>query len=325
MASASTGAAGANLVLFLSLVPYVMDHGEVTVAEAAEQFDRSEDDIRRAVELIACAGIPGDSSAYLHTDLFDIDWDAFERDDVIRFEHTIAIDREPRLSNRELAALIAGLQYVAAHPSYGGRDDINALLAKLRGSADQHAEAMVISNAGAGDYQTEIAGAISHKKQLHFDYVNRSGEREERTVDPVALEARDGTWYLRGWCHTRHALRMFRLDRMTDATTLDSEAASHPDLDSVDSWDVFTPSDTDLLVTVALEPHVLPVVAEYLDRSRPPTEQGGRLIVEIPFAHTASLIRFVAAHAGLVEVLNPPSARSVVAQWAQQAKAALAG
>ncbi len=64
-----------NLLVLLALDPYVLDRGEVSVAEAAEHFGRSENDISRAVELIACAGIPGDNLAYSHLDLFDIDWD----------------------------------------------------------------------------------------------------------------------------------------------------------------------------------------------------------------------------------------------------------
>ena len=131
MANPPVGQAGENLVLFLSLVPFVMDRGEVSIEQAAEQFGRRPEDIRRAIELIACAGIPGDSAAYLHTDLFDIDWDLLDSEGIIRFEQTIVINQQPRLSSREMAALIAGLQYIAAHPRYGERSDVTELLAKL--------------------------------------------------------------------------------------------------------------------------------------------------------------------------------------------------
>ena len=213
MASQSTTE---NLVLLLSLVPYVMDQGEVSVEQAADQFDRSPDDIRRAIELIACAGIPGDSAAYLHTDLFDIDWDLFESEDTIRFEHTIVIDQKPRFSTRELSALIAGLQYIAAHPSYGAREDVHQLLDKLRGVGQgPSGEAMVVKARVEHTTLNTLSSAIEHTRQVHFNYVNRLGESDSRTVDPVALEARDDNWYLRGWCHSREALRVFRLDRMS--------------------------------------------------------------------------------------------------------------
>lgn len=110
---------------------------------------------------------------------------------------------------------------------------------------------------------------------------------------------------------------------MSELIMLGAASQAHPDLDSVDSWEVFTPSDADLRVTIAFSRHALPVIAEYLDRAHPPTEEGDRLIAEIPFAHTSSLMRFVSANAGLVEVIAPTSARLAVLAWAESAKASL--
>jgi len=312
--------ASENLVLFLTLVPFVMDRGEVTVAEAARQFDRSPDDIRRAVELIACAGVPGDSSAYLHADLFDIDWDAFENQDVIRFEHTVVIDQQPRLSAREVSALIAGLQYLAAHPRYGERQDVHELLAKLRGARlDRMDEDMVVAHNGHDDVKTIVVEAIEQGRQIHFDYVNKNGESDRRRVDPITLEARDDVWYVRGWCHTREALRLFRLDRMAALELTSEPVASHPEVDHPESWRFFDPSETDLPVTLWVEGAALPVIAEYLDRSARPEPDGEGFLVTIPFAHERSLVHLVASHPGLIRVVEPAPAREAVANWARRA------
>ena len=313
-------AAGENLVLFLALVPYVMDRGEVSIADAAAQFERSEDDIRRAVELIACAGIPGDSAAYLHADLFDIDWDGLESEGIIRFQQTIVIDQQPQLAPRELAALIAGLQYLAAHPRYGEREDVQRLLTKLRdASGHPGADAMVVKSARVDTQHAVLASAIDEGRQVSFDYVPSSGEAEQRRVDPIALEARDGVWYLRAWCHTREALRVFRLDRMAEVSLLQDRVAIHPDVAAVGSWQIFDPSDSDVWVTIECDEHALPIIAEYLDRAHPPVKQGNRYIAHIPFAHERSLVRFATAHAGLVRVVEPESARAAVADFARQA------
>ncbi|HEY8589506.1 MAG TPA: WYL domain-containing protein, partial [Naasia sp.] len=110
-----------KLAFLLSLVPYLIDHDGVSVAEAAAHFRVTEADLIASVKLIAMSGVPGDSSAYLDTDLFDIDWDALEDDSRIVLTHAVAIDESPRLSAREAAALIAGLQYLAALPENGDR------------------------------------------------------------------------------------------------------------------------------------------------------------------------------------------------------------
>lgn len=313
-------AAGENLVLFLALVPYVMDRGEVTIADAAAQFDRSEDDIRRAVELIACAGIPGDSAAYLHADLFDIDWDALEEEGLIRFQQTIVIDQQPRFAPRELAALIAGLQYLAAHPRYGEREDVQRLLAKLRAaSGHPDSDTMVVKSAQVQAGHDVVASAIERGHQLSFDYVSSQGESESRLVDPIALEARDGVWYLRAWCYTREALRVFRLDRMSEITETDTPVVSHPDAHTPESWQIFHPSESDLVVTVECDEYALGIIAEYFDRGNPPVKYEGRYRAEIPFAHERSLARFAAAHPGLVTIVGPESARAVVARYAREA------
>ncbi|BDZ47279.1 hypothetical protein GCM10025866_31880 [Naasia aerilata] len=120
-----------KLAFLLSLVPYLIDHEQVSVAEAAKHFGVRDDEMRRAVELIAVSGLPGDSDAYLHNDLFDINWDEFEENDLIVLTHSVAIDESPRFSARETAALLAGLQYLSALPENADRAALASLMNKL--------------------------------------------------------------------------------------------------------------------------------------------------------------------------------------------------
>lgn len=321
MAKAPSPATAESLVLFLSLVPYVMDNGQVTVSEAAAQFSRHPEDIRRAVELIACAGIPGDSAAYLHADLFDIDWDALENDEVIRFSNTVVIDQQPRLSTREISALIAGLQYLAAHPRYGEREDVRALLEKLRAVSGTSEPAHIgIQSVSVSSALEIIDGCLRAGTQLRFDYVNRNGDADTRTVDPLAVEARDDVWYLRAWCLLREAPRLFRLDRMANVTGLDTPVSDHPDVDDPESWTIFTASDTDVVVTLEFDEPALPIVGEYLDRSKPPQRTDSGYMAQVPFAHYGSLVRFVAAQGGLVRVTAPEAAIQAVRDWVSRAQ-----
>ena len=320
MANSTSHPTGENLVLFLALVPFVMDRGEVSIAEAAVQFGRSEKDIKKAVELIACAGIPGDSSAYLHADLFDIDWDALEHDSVIRFENTIVIDQQPRFSPRELAALIAGLQYLAAHPRYGERSDVQALLAKLRTLTGSDAgDTLVVKSAPIDSTRDLLDQAIGAGTQVSFDYLTSSGDATKRSVDPITLEARDNTWYLRAWCHSREALRVFRLDRMGQVEALSAPVGEHPDVSQPESWQIFDPSSADLQVVVECDPHALALIAEYLDRHNPPEKEGDVFVATIPFAHENALVRFVCSHPGVVRGRGPESAKAAVRDFATRA------
>jgi proteasome accessory factor C len=61
-----------KLAFLLSLVPYLMDHDRVSVAQAAAHFGVPEEQIREAVRLIGVSGIPGETTMYQDGDLFDI-------------------------------------------------------------------------------------------------------------------------------------------------------------------------------------------------------------------------------------------------------------
>lgn len=305
-----------NLVLFLALIPYVMDRGEVSVAEAAAAFGRRPEDITKAVELIACSGIPGDTSAYLHADLFDIDWDQFLDHGIIRFEHTIVIDSQPGFSAREMSALIAGLQYLAQHPAWANRADVSELLGKLSTSTTM----MMVKSQPATATIDTLSTAVAELRQVSLVYVNKRGERDSRTVDPMALESRDDVWFLRAWCHTRQALRTFRVDRIEQCHTSDVPSANHDDMLSPDQWSVFSPSDRDLVATIEFSPQALALVTEYLDRQKKPVQYGPVFRADVPFAHLGSLTRFVAKNPGLVRVVFPPEARQTVAGWASEAR-----
>ena len=304
-----------NLVLFLALIPYVMDRGQVSVADAAAAFGRHPDDITKAVELIACSGIPGETSAYLHADLFDIDWDLFIDDGIIRFENTIVIDSQPGFSAREMSALIAGLQYVAQHPAWAGRTDVIELLGKLSTTTPT----LMVKSVPPTQTIDTLTSAIDRATQVVMAYVNKRGEKITRTVDPIALDSRDDVWFFRAWCHTRQALRTFRVDRIETIEVTDIPAAGHDDLLSPEQWSMFSPSDNDLVATIEFSPQALPLITEYLDRNTTPEKKGDVFVARIPFAHLGSLTRLVAKNPGLVTVVAPAEARQQVHTWARDA------
>ena len=311
-----------NLLLLLALVPYVLDRGEVTVAEAAEHFGRSESEISRAVELIACAGIPGENQAYSHLDLFDIDWDLFESERTITLWNTVALDSKPRFSSREVAALLAGLQYLASHPAYSSRADLETVMAKLRAGAGEVQPVRIAVGAGnVAAHVKVITEAIALKTAITTVYHNKRGESGERTLDPLLVESRDATWFVRAWCHTRQALRTFRVDYMESVRPTNILQADHASVVDDISSELFDPSPTDVVVTISCPARALPIIADYLPRGFTPPTGLDAIQIDIPFAHYGSLTQFVGHHPDLVTVLGPPSAREAVRAFAHRALA----
>jgi proteasome accessory factor C len=59
-------------------------------------------------------------------------------------------------------------------------------------------------------------------------YVPARDEESARVVDPHAVVSHHGVDYLDAYCHSADAPRLFRLDRMQEASVLDSEITTEP-------------------------------------------------------------------------------------------------
>ncbi len=304
-----------RLTFLLSLVPYLTEHSSVDVAEVATHFAVSPDHVRDAVRLIALSGVPGESRQYQHGDLFDINWDEFEENDRIVLTHLVAIDDAPRLSAREAAALIAGLQYLSSLPENADKEAIARVMAKLTRGASAAPSQVAVSEAEASETITTIQAAVRDGMPVEFDYLNARAEQVHRVVDPLRVESVDNDWYLRGWCHLREAVRTFRLDRMLSVAPTDQPTQAHAG-DVRLPERLFEGSDDDLTVVVELPSTALRLVADYRPVGSEPTGIGDLVRTTLRVAHFHGLKRMVAGLAGLVTVISPEEARRVVADWA---------
>lgn len=304
-----------KLTFLLSLVPYLMDHDRVSVSEAAAHFSVSEQHIRESVRLIAVSGIPGDTSAYQHDDLFDIAWDDFDDNDQIVLTNLVAIDDSPRLSGREAAALIAGLQYLSSLPENADRSAIDVLMAKLSRGASAAPSAVAVEGSDPDATLSLVRDAVATGHQIEFDYLNARGEHERRKVDPLRVESVDADWYLRAWCHLRGALRTFRLDRIDDASITAEKLNFHAH-DILLPETLFEGSPDDTLVELEIAPAAMPLLADYLDDAVTTVQSGGLISATIPVSNLNVIKRLVSGVPGLVTVVGPPEARTLVAEWA---------
>ncbi|HWU45922.1 MAG TPA: WYL domain-containing protein [Humibacter sp.] len=305
-----------KLAFLLSLVPFLLDHDRVPVAEAAEHFGVDEEQIREAVRLIAVSGVPGETSQYLHGDLFDIAWDDFEDNDRIAITNRVAIDDSPRFSAREAAALIAGLQYLSALPENADHAVIASLMAKLAHGASGEPSQVAVAGTQSDESLRIIRAAVADGQQVEFGYLNSRGEHERRRVDPLRIESVDDDWYLRGWCHLRKAVRTFRLDRMNGlvATT---EPISYKPGDVTLPDTLFEPSADDLTVSVAVAQSAIGLIADYIPDGAKRRLVDGVVHTQVRVAHYHGLKRLVCRHSGVLTVTAPAEARTAVADWAR--------
>jgi predicted DNA-binding transcriptional regulator YafY len=83
-----------------------------------------------------------------------------------------------------------------------------------------------------GEIIMGISAAAQQQRRVLLRY--QSGDRETvRSFDPYGLVYHWDRWYTVGWCHLREDVRVFRLDRVRDATLEEATFARPQDFDSL--------------------------------------------------------------------------------------------
>ena len=315
-----TQGAADRLSRLLAMVPWLLARQGVPLAEAARQFSITEDELVADLELLFVCGTPG----HMPDDLIEADWESGK----VYLDNADAIARPLRLGLDEALALLVGLRTLADVRGVAGRDALEGALAKLSAAAGEAGAAasavQVDLTTGAGpDVLATCRAALQRHRRLHLRYlVAARDESTERDVDPMRLVSLDGRWYLEGWCHRADDVRLFRLDRVIEATELthDGTPPRHAvgrDLDS----DLFRPGPDDLLVTLELGPAARWVADYYPVESSAATSDGG-LTVQLRTADTSWLRRLMVRLGGTARVVDPPDLARDVAEAAGRALAA---
>ncbi|MET0672663.1 MAG: WYL domain-containing protein [Microbacterium pygmaeum] len=299
--------------LMLQLVPYLIGKGEVSIAEAADEFDVTADQMRAMVETLTVIGLPGDGGYWqMANDLFDIDWDLLDERDIIVITNSVALERAPKLTAREAAALLTGLQMARAIPGVGDTDLFSGLLAKLARGASSTPADVILAPVSVDRVRDVVAEALRRRVAVSFTYKAPDAAPTTRTVDPVKVQIATGEWYLQGWCHLREAMRTFHLDRVSDIELTDIPI-EHGE-DRVPGW--FESDGGDVVTRIRLPEAVVPLLGDYLDRAT--TEiVDGQVIASMRVADEFSVRRLAARRGGAVEVLEPDAARAATAAWAE--------
>ncbi|MDY0909844.1 WYL domain-containing protein [Microbacterium sp. CFBP9034] len=298
--------------LMLQLVPYLIGKGEVSIAEAADEFDVTPAQMRAMVERLTVIGLPGDGGYWqMANDLFDIDWDLLDQQELIVITNTVGLERSPKLTAREAAALLAGLQLARTIPGVGDTELFAGLLAKLsRGASSTPAE-VIVAPGPVDTVRDAVAAALRRRVAVSFTYKAPDAPPTTRTVDPVKVHIADGQWYLQGWCHLREAMRTFHLDRVSDLELTDI-AITHAG-EPAPNW--FEPDDADLVARIRFPETVAPLLGDYLDRAALETVNGVT-VATMRVPDEVNLRRLAARRGGEVEILEPAAARRAAAEWA---------
>lgn len=289
-----------RLVRLLGLVAYLDRHPGVSVEEVAEHFAVTPQQVLRDVDTLWVSGTPG----YWPDDLIDFDAASFDSG-VLRLTQSRGMTRALRLGAREAVALVAALR--ALHESVGEllepteREVLTSTLEALTAATGDAAATMDVQLAVEARPEVLAAArrALRDRRRLRLRYVDAEDRISERVVEPWQLLTGDEHSYLQAWCHGARGERLFRLDRILEATELDDPVTTRP---GRTRGETFTPSAEHERVVLVLDQRAQWVVEQL------PVEE----VTELPDGGMRVVLR-VASGAWLRHLLLrvAPSVRAV--------------
>ncbi len=239
----------------LALIPWVAGRDGPPMEDVCTRFGCTQAELVDDLELLFLCGL----HPYTPDVLIDVDI----ADGRVWIRYADYFSRPLRLTPAEgLALLAAGRTVLAA----SGGDDGGPLargldkLARVLGVDARRAVEIELGPV-ADDLLHTLRDAAAASRQVEIDYYSFGrDERARRVIDPYAVFSAGGQWYVSGWCHRVDDERLFRVDRITAATLLDSgfeRPSTPPELAA------YRPRPEDPRVTLDLQPSARWVAEQY--------------------------------------------------------------
>lgn len=228
-------------------------------------------------------------------------------------------DRPPGLNRQEALALVLALRTAAHNEPAGEREEMFELAVRL----DRE-----LSTMSAGDLWPSIRmeegndqeglrgvleAAVADRARCRIRYL-RPGDPEpsDRAIDPYRLVFANGHWFVIAHCHRREEVRVFRLDRVLEASVTDGSFDAPEDLDVgryLDGGRVFA-SDRTVGATVRYSNRVAPWIKEH----GPVRETQGGVLVDFEVADPSWIVHHVLQYGAEAELLEPTDLRELVVE-----------
>lgn len=218
-------------VRLLTMLELLQAHPRITGAELAERLELDPRTVRRYIAMLQEWGIPilakrGRYGAYRLMPGFKLPPLMFTEDEALAL--TLGL----------LAVRRTGLALTAPAVEGALAKVERVLPGSLRQRVQAVQEAVFLSlapsrDAPAPEVVVTLSTAVQEQRQVLLRYRSAQGEETERRFDPYGVVYRAGRWYAAGYCHLRAALRVFRLDRIQQATLREERFSRPAEFDSL--------------------------------------------------------------------------------------------
>jgi proteasome accessory factor C len=286
----------------LVMLPWLMERGEVSVAETAARFGLGEREVVRDLEMAAMCGLPPFADELI---------DVFIDEGMIWVGVPRLFTRPLRLNSVEAWELLAAGRAAMELPGADREGPLGRGLAKLAAALGEDDTSGVRIDLEGPPLTDEIAEAAREHAELRIRYWSASSDEvTERTIVPRQVFSDRGEWYVTADDDRSGEVRTFRIDRIEAVEPTGSiVAASGRELPRPGDWfaDGSVPR-----ATVRLAPSARWVVERYpVDEVSDP-DADGWVTARLPVASDTWLVRTMLRLGPDAELVEPAAHRESV-------------
>ncbi|KQL45795.1 transcriptional regulator [Brevibacillus choshinensis] len=160
--------------------------------------------------------------------------------------------------------------------------------------------------------------AIEENKLLVFDYINRSMEYFERTVEPVQIAFTDGQWYLIAFCRKRNDYRRFKLVRIKNlrmGNIFDKRDTSTEEIQKIieESY-----QERGITVTLKFSSRMGEQLPEHFQKENIHQTEDNQFIVVDQFPYEEGLLKFILSFGKECEIIEPRYLREEFMEYVKE-------
>ena len=288
----------------LVLLPWLMEQGEVPLADVAERFGMPESQVVKDLELVAMCGLP----PYVDEMI-----DVFVDDGMVFVGVPRLFTRPLRLTAPEGFALLAAGRTALELPGSDPDGPLARGLAKLADTlgrvgldAGSDDTAGVVVDLERPDLTDEVVEAVAAGSELEITYFSPTrGEASTRRVVPRHVFVHAGNWYVVADDQSSSERRTFRIDRIEWLTPTGETHEIDPDASAPEAF--FTDADLPR-ATLRLTSRAQWIADRYPTDSVTTVGTDGSVDVVVPVASDWWLNRLLVRLGPDVELVEPAGA-----------------
>ena len=205
----------------LDLVPFLLSHQGISLADLAKHFKVESDVMLDDLNTLWMCGLPG----YTPLELIDLAFDS----GFVTIRNAAPLAYVRTMSSSEIVALALGLDLLRENSEKLGVEQSNRieiLGKKLRDQLGAHISIIPNSNTA---HRSVISKAITERVPVEMTYYSTNSDQEsKRIVTAYDFFRENDIEYFQGYCHSSRGMRTFRVDRIV-AVSLSESIEMIPD------------------------------------------------------------------------------------------------